>query len=164
MASALASLLRLAPDLSEQLAGWRAEAAAAAATAAARVHAEVVDARASLDAPTTRDAPEATKPEWRTEAAALVPHRLFPGPIDVAMALQADAPHLMPVYWKLNEEAGASFYEHGVLLQYWADGARTVAEIADLAEIESGRPADELVLRYFRLLAEARTIELRAKG
>ena len=70
----------------------------------------------------------------------------------------------MPAYWELNDKASGSFYEHGALLQYWADGKRTVAEIADLAEIETGQTADELILRYFRLLAEAGAIELKVTG
>ena len=113
---------------------------------------------------TTRRRQTAAQPAWRVEAATLIPRRLFLGPIDVGMALQADARHLVPAYWELSDKASGSFYEHGALLQYWADGKRTVAEIADLAEIETGQPADELVLRYFKLLAEAGMIELKVAG
>ena len=124
---------------------------AAAAKTDAWVRSEIDDA----------PAPDGPQPAWRVEAATLIPRRLFLGPIDVGMTLQADARHLVPAYWELSDKASGSFYEHGALLQYWADGKRTVAEIADLAEIETGQPADELVLRYFKLLAEAGMIELK---
>jgi hypothetical protein len=38
------------------------------------------------------------------------------------------------------------------LALYWADGARSVLEIADLVELESGRRDVELILTYFQLL------------
>ena len=154
MVAALASLLRLAPGISEQIAGWRDAVTAASARADAWVRSEIDDA----------PAPDCPAAAWRVEAATLIPRRLFLGPIDVGMSLQADAQHLVPAYWELSDKASGSFYEHGALLQYWADGKRTVAEIADLAEIETGQPADELVLRYFKLLAEAGTIELKGEG
>jgi hypothetical protein len=109
-------------------------------------------------------APVRPQPAWRVEADTLIPRRLFIGPIDVGAVLQADARHLRPAYWELSDKASGSFYEHGTLLQYWADGKRTVTEIADLAEIETGQAADELVLRYFKLLAEAGMIELKVEG
>jgi hypothetical protein len=69
------------------------------------------------------------------------------------MALQATAPDCAPELWGLADEAGAGFSDVSALLQYWADGERTVAEIAELAALESGSAvAPELALRYFRLL------------
>ena len=38
------------------------------------------------------------------------------------------------------------------LALYWADGARSLLEIADLVELESGKRDMELLLTYFRLL------------
>jgi hypothetical protein len=92
---------------------------------------------------------------WRAEAATLAPRRLLPGPIDVAMALQADAPALAQAFWKLSDDAGPALHDISPLMQYWADGSRTVAEIADLVELEMGKPVGELALRYFKLLIEA---------
>ena len=84
----------------------------------------------------------------------MTPRRLMPGPIDVAMALRP-APALLPAYWQLNDDAGPALHDGDALLQYWADGHHTVAEIADRVEWETGKPVGEVALRYFRLLAEA---------
>lgn len=156
MVVALESLIRLAPEAAVQLPAWRAAALAAAQEQDAWACAEIGGEH--------EPAPAAAAAAWRREAAGLIPRRLVPGPLDVAMILQADAGRLLPTYWELGDRAGGRFYEHGTLLQYWADGRRTIAEIAHLAEIETGQPADELVLRYFKLLAEAGMIEMTVEG
>ena len=89
----------------------------------------------------------------------MTPRRLAPGPIDVGMALQADSPALRPAYWQLNDEADEALHVGDALLQYWADGQHTVADIADRVALETGQPMGEVALRYFKLLAEARLIE-----
>ena len=98
---------------------------------------------------------------WRAEAASLVPCRLAPGPIDVAMCLQTDHPELLPRLWALNEALGPSAHDYTPVLQYWSNGNHSVAEIGEMAWLELGRPADEHTLAYFKLLAEAGLIELR---
>ena len=40
-----------------------------------------------------------------------------------------------------------------VVALYWADGQRTLAEIMDLVELETGQRDAELVVRYFEALA-----------
>jgi hypothetical protein len=71
------------------------------------------------------------------------------------MALQADSPVLRPAYWQLNDEADEMLHLGASLLQYWADGDHTVADIADRVALETGQPVGEVALRYFKLLAEA---------
>ena len=93
------------------------------------------------------------------EAEGLTPRRVMPGPIDVAMALQADRPALLPAYWQLSDDAGPALHDGAALLQYWADGHHTVAEIADRVEWETGKPIGEIALRYFKLLAEAALVQ-----
>ena len=83
------------------------------------------------------------KPNGCARARALVPCRLHPGPIDVDMALQADRPDLLPRLWALNEAFGPGAHDYEPVLQYWADGKRTVAEIGELAWLELDRPPDE---------------------
>ncbi len=107
-------------------------------------------------------APTAEVAGWRTEAASLTPRRLAPGPIDVALALQADRPQLIPGFWKLGDDAGDALHDSASLLQYWADGRHTITDIADRVELETGKAVGELALRYFRLLAEAGLILLDA--
>jgi aminopeptidase YwaD len=91
----------------------------------------------------------------------LVPRRVLPGPIDIARELQVHARHLLPEYLAMGEAAG--FHDASALLQYWADGQRTVAEIAGLVALETGNDASELAKRYFELLAQAGLVELTAK-
>ena len=76
------------------------------------------------------------------------------------MALQADSPALRPAYWQLYDEAAEALHVGASLLQYWADGQHTVAEIADLVELEIGQPIGEVALRYFKLLAKAGLVEM----
>jgi hypothetical protein len=38
------------------------------------------------------------------------------------------------------------------LAMYWCDGHRTVRQIVEAVELESGKRAGELIVRYFRLL------------
>ena len=52
----------------------------------------------------------------------------------------------------LKDRKDAAHYTLTALALYWADGARSVLEIADLVELESGKRDVELLLAYFRLL------------
>ena len=107
--------------------------------------------------------PSAAEAAWRTAAETLVPRRPLPGPIDVALALQADHPELLPAYARLNDEAGAALHDGAALLQYWADGGHTIADIADRVELELGQPIGEVALRYFKLLAAAGLVVLKER-
>ena len=150
--AALASLGRL---------GIEPAALAAAQTRAAEaVAAEDSYVRGLLSAEEAQSTPTTEVAGWRTEAATLTPRRLAPGPIDVGMALQADSPALRPAYWQLYDEADAALHVGDALLQYWADGQHSVAEIADLVELETGQPMGEVALRYYKLLAEAGLVEM----
>ena len=100
------------------------------------------------------------KPNGWRRARALVPCRLHPGPIDADLALQADRPDLLPRFWALNEAFGPGAHDYEPVLQYWANGKRTVAEIGELAWLELDRPPDAHVLEYFELLAEAGLVRL----
>lgn len=46
------------------------------------------------------------------------------------------------------------------LALYWADGKRTLAEIIELVELESGERAEELLLAHFELLEKMVLVEL----
>lgn len=147
MAIALGTLQRLDPHLGESVTAWRAEVAETAAREAAW-------AEEILGPDRPAETPPATDEQWRAEAEKLVPRRLFPGPADLGMALQSRPRELREAYWQLEDSAGRPVHDEAALLQYWADGRRTVAEIADLVELETGKPAGDLALRFFRLLAQ----------
>jgi len=157
---ALRSLLRLDSTLGDAVAARVAEVTACAA----REDEWVRDHLPSSDL----SGPARDEASWLAEAETLVPRRLHPGPVDVAMALQAHAPDLLPAHWALNADAGPDFHDHTALMQYWTDGRRTVAEIADLVALEAGGAAGDqravfdggLALRYFKLLAQAGLVAL----
>jgi hypothetical protein len=151
--AALASLHRLGMEPAA-LTEARSRAAGTAA-------AEEEYVRSLLSAEEALSALPAELTGWRAEAATLIPRRLAPGPIDVGMALQADSPALRPAYWQLNDEADEMLHVGASLLQYWADGDHTVADIADRVALETGQPVGEVALRYFKLLAEAGLITFR---
>jgi aminopeptidase YwaD len=157
MRAALAQLTRIDPGIASRLASWSERIAGAAADeerwAAAAVEGLI---RIANDGPAS--SPGAS---WQAEAARLTPDRIFPGPIDVSMNLQADRPDLLPRLWALNEVFGQVAYDYEPVLQYWADGKHTVAEIGELAWLELGRQTDEHTLAYFKLLAEAELLGLR---
>ena len=109
--------------------------------------------------------PEPQKPEpseEEQEAARLIPVRLVRGPIP-----------LMQHLYRLDEEArqqwrellkarkDRSFYTLSSLALYWADGTRSVLEIADLIELEAGKRDVEVILAYLRLLAQLGFIEFK---
>ncbi len=93
-------------------------------------------------------------PEAATgEAARLIPRRLARGPVDVDMALQAQCPDRRPELWSLSADFGAGYPDASALLQYWADGQRSVADIAGRVALETGQSCSvDLALRFFRLL------------
>ena len=161
MATALAQLVRIDPDMAARLPAWRERIATVAAD-------EERWAEAALDGlvrdedggATSSGGTTGAEAPWKAEAARLIPHRIFPGPIDVSLILQADHPDLLPRLWALNEAVGQVAHDYEPVLQYWADGKHTVAEIGELAWLELGREADEHTLAYFKLLAEAGLLRL----
>lgn len=157
MAAALGELVRLDAGYAAHLAAARGEVAEIAARELAWVREQMGESHPMPD-------PQTTDETWRTEAAALYPRRTSPGPIDVGMALQADHPELLPRFWALGERGGHALYDAATLFQYWADGSRSVAEIAGFVALETGFEPGDLALAYFRLLADAGLLALDSAG
>ena len=110
-----------------------------------------------------RGAKEEQEP-W-SEGAKLIPVRRYRGPLA----------QVRPYLRKLSEEDRESWFrlrkEHKekasilpALALYWADGRRTLREIIDLVELESGERAGELLVRHFELLEKMELVELRTPG
>jgi hypothetical protein len=90
--------------------------------------------------------------EWGQKAQAMIPSRLFRGPVSHHF-------HLHRLTVQEREEARSWQKEHarlyralGVVANYWVDGKRTVADIADLVELETGKRNVELLVKHFNLL------------
>jgi hypothetical protein len=94
-------------------------------------------------------------------AAELVPIRLAPGPIPLNSHLPRLSDEDREAWRKLlKEHKGSNHYTLLPLAQYWADGARSVLQIADQVELESGLRDVELLLAFFRLVEKLELIRL----
>jgi aminopeptidase YwaD len=145
--AALESLRRL--DSSFNPAPWQAAARAIGEAAWARARDVLEDWRA-IEVATLGDAD-----------AQLVPVRRYRGPVSLR-------PHLRRLPVEERETAQAMLRAHSAFCDlpadvalYWADGARTLAEILDLTELETEVRDAEGLLAYFKLLARLELIELR---
>ena len=90
--------------------------------------------------------------EWETRAAGIVPVRQLPGPVSLVGYL----PRLSV---REREEWHAFSKTHSQQLRllphlalFWCDGHRTLLEIIDAVELETGQRAAEVLVTYFELL------------
>ncbi len=92
--------------------------------------------------------------EEERRAAGLVPVRRMRGPIPLRDHLSRLSDGEREAWRQLlKARQNGSPHTLTTLALYWADGARSVLEIADLVELESGQRDVELLLAYFQLLA-----------
>ncbi|KON31208.1 hypothetical protein AC482_01510 [miscellaneous Crenarchaeota group-15 archaeon DG-45] len=97
------------------------------------------------------------------EAAGVIPRRLHRGPVSIGSYTHRPwvsglPPEDRDALWKLGKEhreSGAL----GTPAQYWADGVRSLLEIADLVELETGRRDLEYLVGYFGLLRKMGLVE-----
>jgi len=93
------------------------------------------------------------------EADAMKPRRRFRGPISIGPWLRKLPREDREAYWRLNKKYRESWIQ-GVLAQYWADGQRSLLEIARLIELEIGRCDLEYLVELFRLYEKMGLITL----
>jgi aminopeptidase YwaD len=100
--------------------------------------------------------------EEEQEAAKLIPVRLVRGPIPLTQLLYCLDEETQE-QWRqlLKARKDRAFYTLSALALYWADGARSVLEIADLIELEAGKRDVELLLAYLRLVEQLGFIEFK---
>ena len=158
---AVHSLLRLAPQEERQVSDWVADIDRT-------VHLEMERARELLlwqgrqlgmdgiPSPLPRELDE-----WDEQAARLVPSRLFRGPLSARA-------HMHKLAQRERDQAHAWMKAHrrlyrglGTVANYWVDGKRSIADIADLVELETGRRSVELLVRHFDLLAKLELVTVR---
>lgn len=102
--------------------------------------------------------------QWEHKASTIIAQRRYRGP-----GLSAGRVALLPLAerleWQefLRRQAPGAFTILS-LAEYWADGSRTLLEIIDLVELESGVRAAELVVRIFELMAQLELVVLRPAG
>lgn len=93
--------------------------------------------------------------EQEEQASDLIPVRQVRGPVPLEEYLGRLTEQDRNAWRQLLEER--QDWSHDtlcILALYWADGTRTVLEIADLVELETGIRDVELLLAYFRLLGK----------
>jgi hypothetical protein len=145
--AALESLRRLDPSFDP--APWQAAARAIGEAAWARAR-DVLDDWRSMDVATLAE-----------DDAQQIPVRRYRGPVSLR-------PYLRRLPAEEREAAQATLRRHSAFCDlpadvalYWANGARTLAEILDLTELETGVRDAEGLAAYFKLLARLALIDLR---
>jgi len=97
---------------------------------------------------------EPIQDRWEEEAARMVPQRPFPGPVPLRFYLRYLSRDERDRWHRLRKEHRQTRRILPTLAQYWADGKRTLKQIADLIELETGLRDTELLVEFFRFLAK----------
>ena len=98
--------------------------------------------------------------EWGEEAQRLVPRRLYKGPIPVTPYLRRLGSEERERWWRLEHRYGNALWYLLPLTLYWSDGERTLGEIVDLVEMETGKREAELLVTYCRTLSDLDLLHL----
>jgi aminopeptidase YwaD len=108
---------------------------------------------AALDATLPGAPPSPDLSQHEQQASDLIPARQVRGPVPLQSYLhQLDAPDRDAWHQLLQDRNDRSHHTLVELATFWADGSRSILEVADLVEIETGHRDVELLLTYFRLL------------
>jgi len=150
---AVGSLSRLADGQERLINDLRVEVDSAAHSAWERTH-KVLQEHAPHLGLEALPALAPQRDEWEQRAQKMVPGRVYRGPVTPIFYMhrlsQADREE---AYGWLKEHQRA-YHAASVLANYWVDGKRTVADIADLVEMETGQRNVELLVKHFDLLGE----------
>jgi hypothetical protein len=65
-------------------------------------------------------------------------------------------------WWQVSKEHKKGVYTLPTLAVYWANGKRSLLEIADLVELETGQRDVELLVKYFQMLGKLNLVKLEA--
>jgi aminopeptidase YwaD len=102
--------------------------------------------------------------EWEHRAAVVVPRRRYRGPADVRGHRHKISPADYAEWFSLVKSRPSGGWTLPTLADYWADGRRTVLEIVDLVEMESGIRDAELIVKRFELLHKLGLVDLDPVG
>ena len=156
---ALASLKRLSPEIAIE--AWQEEVAEFANKESAGGEAAIRALARERDLAELPEASEQELNEWDEKAARIVPQRLYRGPVSLrSHLLNQLSEEEQEQVWQLSQEHKKGFFALPTLAVYWADGKRSLLEIADLIELETGQRDVELLVEYFQTLAKLNLIEL----
>ncbi|MCR4404090.1 MAG: DUF4910 domain-containing protein [Candidatus Acetothermia bacterium] len=107
---------------------------------------------------------QAGKPPLENDQARLIVRRRYRGPLaQLQPYVRKLSPEDQEAWHRLAKESKERPSILPTLALYWADGTRTLGEIAALVELESGERAEQLLAQHFRLLEKMGLVELRAR-
>lgn len=101
---------------------------------------------------------ESTLDQWEEKAASRVVERAFRGPWSTRDLFDR-LPHRREEWGKFQKEH--SQFRGMTVAMYWMDGQRSLLEVADLTELETGSRDVEYLVRYTELLEEAGYVRIR---
>ena len=155
---ALVSLKRLSSDIPVE--GWQEEVAEFANRELARGEEAIGVCARGRDRAEPPEASERELDEWEEKAARMLPRRTYRGPVSLRAYLHQLSQEEREQVWQIRQEHKKEFRILPTLAVYWADGKRSLLEIADLIELETGQRDVELLAEYFQTLAKLNLVEL----
>jgi hypothetical protein len=84
---------------------------------------------------------------------------VFPGPIWVQSLLRYHSPELTQRLHELTEKYKELPRILSTIALYWVNGERTLGEIIELVELETGICASDYIAAYFEVLADLDGVE-----
>jgi hypothetical protein len=155
---ALASLKRLNSGIAVD--GWQEEVAEFAERESAKGEEAIRVLARRRD--WAEEPEESTLDEWEEKATRVVPRRLYRGPISLHPYLTQLSEEEREQWWQVSKEHKKGVYTLPTLAVYWANGKRSLLEIADLVELETGQRDVELLVKYFQMLGKLNLVKLEA--
>jgi len=149
---ALRTLLRLAPGEAPLIETLCTEADESAHSEIERLRAALAQHARSLGLDAVPLPVRPQPDEWEKQATTLVPVRRYRGPVSTDSYTHRLTAQEKEEVWSWSKRLRDQHEVHSTLASYWVDGRRTVAEIIDLVELETGQRSAELLVRHFRLL------------
>jgi len=98
--------------------------------------------------------------EWRQAAARVIPQRLFRGPLALRAHLAKLTLEDRLEWQRLEAKAGYGWDTARRLAEYWSDGQRTLLEVVELVELESGQKRGPQLVQCFEYYEKMGLIRL----
>ncbi len=101
---------------------------------------------------------------WQQLAGNVIPRRLYRGPMAFLSIIDEGPPEERDALWEASRKAGRDWFTARTLAEYWIDGQRTIAEIADLIRHETGKFYGTEILAYCEFLTSKGLLALQTKS
>jgi aminopeptidase YwaD len=101
---------------------------------------------------------------WQQLAGHLIPQRLYRGPMAFLSIVDEGPPEERDALWDAGRKSGRDWFTARTLAEYWIDGQRTIAEIADLIQHETGKFYGPEILAYCKFLVSKGLLALQSES